>query len=109
LDSGRQLESATKGCKVVVGTRLKRAGMHWTGHSSNATMALRCPPQWTLSGLLGETIEAYGGLSNLISLFRNTPADDSSRIIGSAGRDGRQRERYAAPFMRPVSKLPLVN
>jgi hypothetical protein len=29
------------GCKVVVGTRLKRAGMHWTEHGSNAIIALR--------------------------------------------------------------------
>lgn len=30
------------GCKVVVGTRLKRAGMHWTEYGSNAIIALRC-------------------------------------------------------------------
>lgn len=30
------------GCKVVVGTRLKRAGMHWTVHGANAIIALRC-------------------------------------------------------------------
>jgi hypothetical protein len=30
------------GCKVVVGTRLKRAGMHWTLRGSNAIIALRC-------------------------------------------------------------------
>ena len=30
------------GCKVVVGTRLKRAGMHWTVKGANATIALRC-------------------------------------------------------------------
>ena len=30
------------GCKVVVGTRLKRAGMHWTFRGSNAIIALRC-------------------------------------------------------------------
>jgi hypothetical protein len=30
------------GCKVVVGTRLKRAGMHWTVRGSNAIIALRC-------------------------------------------------------------------
>ena len=29
------------GCKVVVGTRLKRAGMHWTEYGSNAITALR--------------------------------------------------------------------
>ena len=30
------------GCKVVIGTRLKRAGMHWTVNGSNAIIALRC-------------------------------------------------------------------
>lgn len=30
------------GCKTVVGTRLKRAGMHWTVAGANAIMALRC-------------------------------------------------------------------
>jgi hypothetical protein len=30
------------GCKVVVGTRLKRAGMHWTVRGANSIIALRC-------------------------------------------------------------------
>lgn len=30
------------GCKTVIGTRLKRAGMHWTLRGSNAIIALRC-------------------------------------------------------------------
>ncbi len=30
------------GCKVAIGTRLKRAGMHWTVAGSNAIIALRC-------------------------------------------------------------------
>jgi hypothetical protein len=30
------------GCKVAVGTRLKRAGMHWTVAGANAILALRC-------------------------------------------------------------------
>jgi hypothetical protein len=30
------------GCKVVIGTRLKRAGMHWTGKGANSIIALRC-------------------------------------------------------------------
>jgi len=30
------------GCKVVIGTRLKRAGMHWSVSGANAIMALRC-------------------------------------------------------------------
>jgi hypothetical protein len=30
------------GCKVVIGTRLKRAGMHWTLNGANAIIALRC-------------------------------------------------------------------
>ena len=35
------------GCKVAIGTRLKRTGMHWTVAGANAIIALRC---WTLSG-----------------------------------------------------------
>jgi hypothetical protein len=30
------------GCKLAIGTRLKRAGMHWTIRGSNAIIALRC-------------------------------------------------------------------
>lgn len=30
------------GCKLVVGTRFKRAGMHWTTSGANAILALRC-------------------------------------------------------------------
>ena len=30
------------GCKVAIGTRLKRAGMHWTVAGANAIAALRC-------------------------------------------------------------------
>ena len=30
------------GCKTVVGTRLKRAGMRWTVAGANAVIALRC-------------------------------------------------------------------
>ncbi len=30
------------GCKVAIGTRLKRAGMHWTVKGANAIIALRC-------------------------------------------------------------------
>jgi len=30
------------GCKVAIGARLKRAGMHWTVHGANAIIALRC-------------------------------------------------------------------
>src|ERR1700680_3886005 len=30
------------GCKVAIGTRLKRAGMHWTLGGANAIIALRC-------------------------------------------------------------------
>ena len=29
------------GCKLAIGTRLKRAGMHWTVGGANAIMALR--------------------------------------------------------------------
>jgi hypothetical protein len=30
------------GCKVAIGTRLKRAGMHWSTDGANAIIALRC-------------------------------------------------------------------
>ncbi len=30
------------GCRVVIGSRLKRSGMHWTERGSNAIIALRC-------------------------------------------------------------------
>ncbi len=30
------------GCKITVGTRMKRAGMHWTIAGTNAILALRC-------------------------------------------------------------------
>jgi hypothetical protein len=30
------------GCKVAIGTRLKRAGMHWSVRGGNAIIALRC-------------------------------------------------------------------
>ena len=30
------------GCKLAIGTRLKRAGMHWSLRGSNAIIALRC-------------------------------------------------------------------
>ena len=30
------------GGKVAIGTRLKRAGMHWTTNGANAIIALRC-------------------------------------------------------------------
>jgi hypothetical protein len=30
------------GCKVAIGTRLKRAGMHWSAAGANAIIALRC-------------------------------------------------------------------
>ena len=30
------------GCKTAIGTRLKRAGMHWPVAGTNAVLALRC-------------------------------------------------------------------
>ncbi len=38
LDSG----VAEAGCKTAVGTRLKRAGIHWTVAGADAIIALRC-------------------------------------------------------------------
>lgn len=39
------------GCKVAIGTRLKRTGMHWTVAGADAIIALRC---CTLSGRFEE-------------------------------------------------------
>jgi hypothetical protein len=33
---------AEAGCKLTFGTRLKRAGMHWSLRGANAIIALRC-------------------------------------------------------------------
>ena len=30
------------GCKLAIGTRCKRAGMHWTAKGADAIIALRC-------------------------------------------------------------------
>ena len=30
------------GCKLAIGTRLKRAGMHWSVEGADAIIALRC-------------------------------------------------------------------
>lgn len=43
------------GCKVVIGTRLKRAGMHWTESGANAIIGLRCSK---LSGRYEDFCEA---------------------------------------------------
>lgn len=46
--AGKQPDGCTStgvveaGCKVAIGTRLKRSGMHWTLYGSNAIIALRC-------------------------------------------------------------------
>jgi hypothetical protein len=52
------------GCKVAIGTRLKRAGMHWSVGGANTIIALRCA---RLSGRfedfceLRRNINAVGG------------------------------------------------
>ncbi len=48
------------GCKVVVGTRLKRAGMHWTVKDANAITALR-QAQRPLRGFLGTPLRSKDG------------------------------------------------
>jgi hypothetical protein len=48
------------GCKVTIGTRLKRAGMHWTVAGSNAIIALRCAK---LSGRFQDFWERYSDRS----------------------------------------------
>jgi hypothetical protein len=52
------------GCKVVIGTRLKRAGMHWTVQGSNAIIALRCAKLRTLSGFLGTQKSTQGRMTH---------------------------------------------
>jgi len=46
------------GCKVAIGTRLKRTGMHWTVAGANAIIALRC---CKLSGRYEDFWERYSG------------------------------------------------
>ena len=50
------------GCKVAIGTRLKRAGMHWTLCGANSIIALRC---CKLSGRFADfwEVRAQRGLS----------------------------------------------
>ena len=50
------------GCKVAIGTRLKRAGMHWTLAGAHAIIALRC---CKLSRRFADfwEVRAQGGLS----------------------------------------------
>jgi len=49
------------GCKVTVGTRLKRAGMHWTIAGANAIFALRCS---ILSGRFEDFWERRSSIPN---------------------------------------------
>jgi len=44
-------------CKVVVGARLKRSGMHWTIYGANAILALRC-------ALLSNRYDTFAANSN---------------------------------------------
>jgi hypothetical protein len=48
------------GCKVAIGTRLKRAGMHWSVSGTNAIIAL-CQAQWAFRGFLGAPLTAPSG------------------------------------------------
>jgi hypothetical protein len=50
------------GCKRVIGTRLKRGGMHWTVRGANAIIALRC---CKLSGRFEDFWEERSGVRNL--------------------------------------------
>ena len=45
------------GCKVAIGTRCKRSGMHWTVQGVDAIIALRC---CKLRGLLGAPVSSQG-------------------------------------------------
>lgn len=59
------------GCKVVVGTRLKRSGMHWSVAGANAIIALRC---CKLSGRFEDFWEARS------ADFNHTGALSASKI-----------------------------
>jgi hypothetical protein len=48
------------GCKVAIGTRLKRAGMHWSVAGANAIIALRCA-QWAFRRFLGAPLTTTSG------------------------------------------------
>jgi hypothetical protein len=50
------------GCKVAIGTRLKRFGMHWTESGANAIIALRCSK---LSGRYEDFWERRSGSQRL--------------------------------------------
>jgi hypothetical protein len=51
------------GCKGVIGTRLKRGGMHWTVRGANAVIALRC---CKLSGRFEEFWEQRSRKRNIV-------------------------------------------
>jgi hypothetical protein len=50
------------GCKLAIGTRLKRSGMHWTESGANAIIALRCSK---LSGRYEDFWERRSGSQRL--------------------------------------------
>jgi len=52
------------GCKVAIGTRCKRAGMHWTLRGANAIIALRC---CKLSGRLEDYWERHAPSNSVAS------------------------------------------
>jgi hypothetical protein len=54
------------GCKVVVGTRLKRSGMHWSVAGANAIISLRC---CKLSGRFEDFWEARSARLSLNETF----------------------------------------
>lgn len=44
-----------KGCKTVIGSRLKQFGMFWTVRGANAIIALRCCATSAASKLIGRS------------------------------------------------------
>ena len=50
------------GCKVAIGTRCKRAGMHWTVAGANAIIALRCCSSAVVRRVLGAPCSTAGGV-----------------------------------------------
>jgi hypothetical protein len=85
------------GYKVVIGTRLKRAGMHWTVKGANAIIALGCSK---LSGRFEDFWERRSDQSKVAAYF-------TSQIRRAPMR----KRHWASPYRaRPIhqSTLPMT-
>jgi len=80
------------GCKIVVGTRLKRTGMHWTVKGANAIIALRCSKLSGRFRISGNAAPSEG------RWLHDFPKSDV-RPAGARGVDGRQYHRRPRPCL----------